>query len=334
MEETKNINKGENIVTKQRIVIICGPTGTGKTDLALELCEKFNGAIISADSRQVYQGMDIGTGKIVDSSKYQVVRKKGVWIVDDVKVYGYDTVRPDEEFSVSLFENKVFSSYLPRILEKGKMPFLVGGTGFYVKAIIEGIETINVPPDSRLRVRLEKLKRERGVKALWRELNKLDPAKAKAIDRQNPRRIIRAIEITRALQKGFKFAKKQRDFEPLFIGINWERKKLYERIDERVDHMIEAGLTKEISGLLGKGYTWGLPALNTIGYIEFKPYFAGKATLTSCVERLKFNTHAYARRQLTWFRKEKRIKWFEMKDKQNRGELIDFVGRFLQDKFV
>lgn len=315
---------------KQKIIIICGPTGTGKTDLAVKLCQKFNGAIISADSRQVYRGMDIGTGKEVPSIKLQVSKNQEKWNVDGINIYGYDIVEPDEEFSVSLFEDEVFNVYLSKIIKAGKTPFLVGGTGFYIRSIIDGIETSNVPPDLKLRKKLEMIQREKGIGALWQFLKKIDPIKAEKIDRNNPRRLIRAIEITKAPHSKTLLKKFVRDFDLLFIGINWERKKLYERVDQRIDKMITSGLVTEIYKLLESGYNWNLPALNTIGYREFKPFFDKEKQLSECVERLKFNTHAYIRRQLTWFKKDRRIKWFLMERENTQQVMYHQIEIFLQ----
>src|SRR3989339_69232 len=313
----------------QKIIIICGPTGSGKSGIAMDLCRKYNGAMISADSRQVYSQMDIGTGKELPQDGFEIKKKKDRYIVNGIDVYGYDIVKPNEEFSVSIFEDKVFKEYLPKILAQGKIPFLVGGTGFYIKSIIDGIETANIPPDSILRNKLEKLFQEKGVGALWQELEKIDVKKAQSIDAQNPRRIIRAIEIAKAQKNEIPLKPKNiRNFEPLFIGINWERKALYNRVDKRVDKMFEQGLILEISNLLHQGYSWDLSALNTIGYIELKPFFEEKALLSSCVERLKFSTHAYIRRQLTWFNKDKRIRWFVLDNSFLFVEMIAYIDYF------
>lgn len=313
--KTKNLKQ-------QKIIVICGPTGSGKTSLAIELCQEFNGAIISADSRQVYRGMDIGTGK---GKKQSTVDRR----LSTVCIYGYDIVKPDEEFSVSHFEKKVFEEYLPEIWKAEKIPFLVGGTGLYIKAIIDGIETLQIPPNQKLRQELNQLVEKKGIEALWERLNQLNQSKANEIDLCNPYRLIRAIEIAEYLQKKPTMEKRIRNFEVLFIGLDWEREKLYQRIDQRIDGMIREGLLEEIKGLLQHGYSWNLPAMKSIGYLEFQPYFEKKATLEECVEKLKFNTHAYVRRQMTWFRKEKRVNWIEMKGTNWRKTINLQIEKFL-----
>lgn len=314
---------------KQKIVIICGPTGSGKSGTAFNLCQELNGAIISADSRQIYKGMDIGTGKELNTKDVVVEKENDHYRVNGIDIYGYDIVSPNEEFSVSIFEDIVLKDYIPPILRKGKVLFLVGGTGFYIKSIIDGIETSNIPPNPQLRDKLENIYKKKGIEALWQLLQKEDPDKARTIDSKNPRRIIRAIEIAKAREKGWITKLPNQNFEPLFIGINWERKELYERVDKRIDEMVNHGLVLEISKLIHRGYTWDLPALNTIGYIELKPFLEEKGTLASCVERLKFNTHAYIRRQLTWFNKDKRIKWFEMSNNDVKTNIIAEIERFM-----
>jgi len=316
---------------KQKIIIICGPTGSGKSGIAIDLCQKFDGSIISADSRQIYKRMDIGTGKEFSNDKYKVSKKEDKWIINNIDVYGYDIVCPNEEFSVSHFEKKVFQEYLPKIKQEQKVPFLVGGTGFYIRAIIDGIRTSGIAPNYEFRKRMKEVLKEKGVEALWRKLKNIDTDKAMMIDRNNPRRIIRALEVIDAKKRGFKLKKREVEFDPLFVGITWKREELYYRIDERIDQMIKNGLVEEIEDLLNNGYDWSLPALNSIGYIELKPFFEGKQTLSECVEKLKFNTHAYARRQLTWFRKEKRIHCFDLKKENYFSQMRQLTKRFLED---
>jgi len=310
---------------KQQIIVITGATGSGKSKLALSLCRKCNGAIISADSRQVYRGMDIGTGKEQQGDDYKIQKLPDRWVVNGVDLYGYDLVNPNEPFSVALYVEKFYTEFLPKIVKQGKLPFLVGGTGFYIKAVLDGIETIAVPPNLKLREELHDIQTQQGVKALLPILDAVDPERVKQIDHQNPHRIIRAIEIA-----SFSGPKKKPaihryvTLKPLVFGIQWEREKLYKRIDERIDQMINTGLIPEISHLLQRGYTWDLPAMHGIGYRQLKPFFDEKALLTDCVTRFKFDSHAYARRQLTWFRKEKRIKWIT---KDYTKQLDDLIVR-------
>lgn len=315
---------------KQKIIVIVGPTGSGKSSIAFDLCKRFNGSVISADSRQVYKGMDIGTGK-EDKKNSSVQVEKSKWVVNNIDVYGYDVISPGDDFSVSQYEKTVVNKFLPKIIKNGELPFLVGGTGFYVKAIIDGIDTIDIAPNQALREKLENELQKSGVEVIYQELVKVNPEKAKEIDKNNPRRIVRAIEIEIAYQSGYKPKSREISFHPLFIGINWKREKLYERIDSRVDWMIENGLIKEIKKLLQKGCNWETPAMNSIGYIEFKPYFDNKADIEECVQKLKWNTHSYARRQLIWFNKNKRIQWFDRGEKCCIDEISNLSGKFIND---
>ena len=312
-----------------KIVVVLGPTGSGKSGVAMKLCQQFNGAIISADSRQVYRGLDIGTGKEVGG--HQVQRHELGWTIDGIEVYGYDLVDGNDEFSISHYEKIVFNSILPRIQREGKIPFLVGGTGFYIRSIIDGVETAEIPPDLKLRQELEDLYKHEGVESLWQRLKEQDPARASAVDTKNYRRIIRAIEISTAVKNGFQVKTRTSRFELLMIGLDWERDDLYHRVDLCIDQMLQNGLLEEIESLLDKGLSWNLPSLHTIGYVEFKPYFEGNSELSNCVQQLKWNTHAYIRRQLTWFRKDKRIHWIKMgrQNFRDKDKLSKLVSEFL-----
>lgn len=281
----------------KKLLVICGPTATGKTLLAVKLAKKFDGELISVDSRQVYKGMDIGTGK--DHPK-------------DAIIHLLDVVEPDEEFNVAKYYQLAWP-LIKNIWEKGKLPILVGGTGFYIKAIVDGIESLGIEPDWRLRRELENLE----IGELVKKLKKLDPERWKGMnqsDQQNPRRLIRAIEIAKsqkAPEKGI--AKKGAKLDVLMIGLTASKKLLYQRIDKRVEERVKQGVEKEIKKLLDKGYTWESSALGvTIGYKEWQLFFKGEASKDEVIQGWKFDEHAYARRQLTWFKKDKRIKWFDI----------------------
>lgn len=275
-----------------KLLVICGPTATGKTALGIRLAKKFNGEIVSADSRQVYIGMDIGTGKDF----------KGAWLLDVVK--------PNQPFSVAEYV-KLAWQVIEDIWERGKLPIMVGGTGFYIKAIVDGIETMGVPPDWELREKL----RYYDTKILRETLEKLDPEKLRRMnesDRKNPRRLIRAIELATKTVRPI-LARKPYTLNPLFIGLTAPYKTLYQQIDERVDERVKAGIEEEIKKLLQIGYSWENSVLGTtIGYREWQPYFERKSTLEEVVKKWKFAEHGYARRQMTWFKRDKRINWFDV----------------------
>ncbi|MCJ7793250.1 MAG: tRNA (adenosine(37)-N6)-dimethylallyltransferase MiaA, partial [Candidatus Marinimicrobia bacterium] len=229
-----------------RLLIICGPTATGKTSLGIHLAKKFNGEIISADSRQVYKGMDIGTGKDIENGKWIMDNgKSGHWEVEEIPVWMLDVVEPNQEFSVAQYV-ELAQKIIEDLWQRKKTPIIVGGTGFYIKGLIDGIETLGVEPNWELRKRLEKL----SVRKLFDILARLDSSKAasmNASDRKNPRRLIRAIEIASKSRRLKTEDRKQKmTAEILWIGLKGEFKELYQRIDERVDKQVKIGAEEEV----------------------------------------------------------------------------------------
>lgn len=286
-----------------KLLIICGPTATGKTVLAATLAKKFNGELISADSRQVYRGMDIGTGKDRPAS---------------VRVWLYDVVNPDEEFSVAHFQ-RLARSAIEDINKRGKLPIVVGGTGLYIKSLIEPMETINIPPNVSLRQALETLTLEQLQKKLqgfsmdaWNSMNQSD--------RRNPRRLIRKIEVFQHGYYGDNNYNNYKNYDFLILGLTAPLPILYERIDQRVEDRMKQGIVEEVQRLLDKGYTWDLPAMNTFGYIEWKDVHKNTDEI---VQSWKYHEHAYARRQMTWFRKQKGIVWFDTTQVENVIKQVD-----------
>ena len=305
---------------KKRLLVICGPTATGKTGLAIELAKRFKGEIVSADSRQVYQGMDIGTGK--DINKFSI-KKVPVWLLDVIK--------PDQEFSVAHFQ-KIASKIVKDIWQRNKLPIVAGGTGLYIKSLIEQIDTINIPPNKKLRIDLQ----DKTIKQLQERLKRLDSRRWRKMnnsDRQNPRRLIRAIEIGSVNQKSKarnpKHKVKFKIDSLLIIGLKTrDLKSLYERIDKRVEKRIKHGTEKEVKNLVKK-YSWNKSVLGTtIGYKEWKDYFEGKIDLAKLIQRWKFAEHAYARRQLTWFKKQPKITWFLLSKDFDRK-----ITNFIKEKY-
>jgi len=317
------------MINNQKLLVICGPTATGKTSLGIELAKKFNGEVVSADSRQVYKEMDIGTGKDIGNVKCQMSNVKsisndklqiGYYEIEGVKVWLYDVVEPDYRFSVADWV-KCAEVVIKDIWGRGKLPILVGGTGFYIKALIDGIESLGIPPDWELRKELSNYQ----IIELSNLLKKLDPEKWKKMnqsDRNNPRRLIRAIEIAKKIPNsppktaGPPSAEKLKINNLLVIGLRAPYRLLYQRIDQRVEERVEKGIIEEIQKLIKKGYNWENSALGaTIGYKEWRPFFEGKASKEEIIQRWKFAEHAYARRQMTWFKKNKRICWFDIYQK-------------------
>ena len=296
----------------KKLLVIVGPTGTGKTDLALGLAKKFNGEIVSADSRQIYIGMDIGTGKLEVRSKISDVRdvrkEKGSWIVDGIPIHLYDLITPDETFSVATYQQLAYKK-IADIHKRSKLPILVGGTGLYIRAVVGGLKIPKVAPDKKLREHLA----SRSVSSLIGELERVDPQTAQSIDRVNKQRLTRALEVYH--QTGEPVSKLKGKFKPNFntlkIGLTSDRDYLYARVDSRIDSWVKTGFIEEVKTLLGKGYKETV-ALKALGYQQISMYLEGKILLEEATQRIKFGHHNYIRGQITWFRKEPGISWFDI----------------------
>lgn len=303
---------------KRKLLVICGPTATGKTNLGLRLAKKLGGEIISADSRQVYKGMDIGTGKDLPRNfglRTSDLRFKGAkvgyYTDGDTRIWGYDLVSPKESFSVAEYI-RIAGKIIEDIWKRGRLPILVGGTGLYIQGIVDGIPTAAIPQNKRLRSSLE----EKGFPELFEILAQLDPVKAASLntsDRKNPRRLIRAIEIADAVMRGKdKNSKKIVVDDVLFIGLVAPRGKLNERIDSRVGSKLREGFEKEVSKLLKEGVSWEMQSMSSLGYRQWGDYVEGKLTKDQAIEKWRSEERKYAKRQITWFKKDKRINWFDI----------------------
>jgi len=301
----------------KKLLVVCGPTATGKTSLAIALAKKFNGEVISADSRQVYKGMNIGTGKdLPKNSKLEIKNSKlgGSYKVDGVSIRGYDIADPKKGFSVGQYI-KIARTIIGNIWARGRLPILVGGTGLYIKGVVNGIPTAHIRPNIKLRKSLANNTKEE----LFETLATIDPLKAASLnssDRQNPRRLIRAIEV--GLQSKQKTVSMNRFMDTgsdvLFIGLAAPKGRLFERIGERVDERIRAGIEKEIKTLLASGVKWGSRAMDSLGYRQWEEYFKkpGEISKEEVITAWKAEEHKYAKRQMTWFKKDKRIEWFDI----------------------
>jgi tRNA dimethylallyltransferase len=299
------------------MLVIVGPTAVGKTALAVRLAEAVGGEVVSADSRQVYRGMDVGTAKATPQERARVAH------------HLLDIVDPDEALSLAQFQALAYAA-IDDILARGRVPFLVGGTGQYVMAVVEGWQVPRVPPDESLREELYRQAEEAGPEALHSRLGELDSIAARRIDPRNVRRVIRALEV--CLTTGRPISEQQEKsprYQPLMIGLTLPRPQLYRRIDERVGRMIEAGLEDEVRRLIAAGYGFDLPAMSGVGYGQFAPYLAGEAGLADVIRDIKQATRRFVRHQDNWFRRDDpRIHWLAAHPDPYPSAL-DLVRRFL-----
>jgi tRNA dimethylallyltransferase len=300
------------------LVAIVGPTATGKSALAFKLAHEFDGEIVSADSRLVYRYMDIGTAK---PGREELLA---------VPHHLVDINNPDQDFSLARYQQLAYQA-IEDIQRRGRLPLLVGGSGLYVWAVLEGWAIPEVKPDPELRQRLEEKATEGGADELYQQLIDVDPAAAQSIDPRNVRRVIRALEVTKKAGTPFSQlqGKKAPSFKTLIIGLTAERAELYRRIDLRVDDMIERGLVDEVRELLDTGYGPELPAMSGIGYKQIVIYLRGELTLEQAVHQIKTGTHRLVRRQYNWFSlKDKRIHWYDIQ-KDFEPEVMELVAGFI-----
>ncbi len=281
------------------LIVILGPTGIGKTALAIQIAQVLGGEIVSADSRQIYRFMDIGTAKPSAEERTTIPH------------HLIDMVPPDHTYTLAQYQRAAYET-IDAIHVRHKLPLLVGGTGQYISAIVEGWGIPEVPPDSTVRTKLEAFAEEHGPEALHRRLRDVDPEAAERLDYRNVRRVVRALEVY--LETGTPITVLQRKTPPPYrifqIGLTMSREELYVRVDARVDAMIAAGLLDEVRSLLKTGYTWECPAMSGLGYIQWRDYLecnhtndtAQETALIEAIESIKYATHAYIRRQYTWFR--------------------------------
>lgn len=283
-------------LNKKPLIAILGPTASGKTAISLKIAREFRGEIISADSRQIYRYMDIGTDKIPVSMQ------------EGVKHYLLDIIEPNGEFTVADFK-RMSLKIITEIHARQNVPILCGGTGLYLDAVIENYQIPQIPPQYDIRQKLAQYYEQHGALALHELLKEKDPEAASSIHPNNVRYVIRALEINMVGGDRKTDRKGERMFNVFKIGIDWPREKLYERINRRVDNQLERGLLNEVKTLLMKGYHEKLPAMSSLGYLELVSHIKGEKSLPEAVEDIKRNTRNYAKRQMTWFRRYKDIRW-------------------------
>jgi tRNA dimethylallyltransferase len=289
------------VVRPSSLVVIVGPTAAGKTALSIDLAEAVDGEIVSADSRQIYRGMDIGTAKVTAEERARVPH------------HLLDVVMPDQVLSLAEYQALAYAAIVD-IQARGRLPFLVGGTGQYIQAVVEGWSIPAVAPHPELRAELEAKASAEGTEALHGWLAALDPTAAARIDYRNVRRVIRALEV--CLVTGKPITELQRKNPPPFdilqIGVTRPRPELYARIDARVDQMMAAGLLDEVRRLDAVGYAWELPAMTGLGYRQIGEYLRGEVSLDEAIARIKQGTRRFVQQQYNWFRlADPAINWFD-----------------------
>lgn len=299
---------------KQPLIVLTGPTAVGKTELSIALAKAVNGEIISADSMQVYQYMDIGTAKIRPEE------------MQGIPHYLIDELAPDEEFNVVRF-SRLAKQYMEKIYAKGKIPILVGGTGFYIQAVLYDIDFTENKEDTIFRKQLEELAKEQGEAILHQKLKQVDPVSAEKIHPNNVKRVIRALEYYEQTGEPIsshneRERQKISPYHFAYFVLTNDRDLLYDRINKRVDSMLENGLVEEVRALLDKGYQKQMVSMQGLGYKEIIDYLEGRTTLSEAVSILKRDTRHFAKRQLTWFKREKEVIWMDKREYPSEEMLL------------
>lgn len=310
-----------NTEKKKPLIILTGPTAVGKTALSVKLAKAINGSIISADSMQVYRGMDIGSAKVTKEE------------MGGIKHYLIDVLEPDEEFHVVRFQ-QMAKEAMAEIYQEGKIPILTGGTGFYIQSVLYDIDFTSQQEDTAYRERLEQLAKEQGNEVLHGMLQEVDPVSAEKIHANNVKRVIRALEFyektgTPISEHNEKEAAKESPYVFCYFVLNDDRQRLYERIELRIDQMLEQGLVDEVRKLKEKGYHKEMVSMQGLGYKEILAWLDGEISYEEAVYILKRDTRHFAKRQLTWFRREKDVIWVD-KDKFNYDD--DSILSFMTAK--
>jgi tRNA dimethylallyltransferase len=301
-------------MTKPKVIVICGPTASGKTKLSIELAKKIDGEIVSCDSMQVYKDMDIGTAKPTIEE------------MQGIKHYLIDFVSPDERYSVADYKMDSKNA-IKEILEKGKIPIVVGGTGLYIDSLIYEIEYQMIQFDEQYRKELERRVEKEGLETLYEEAKKIDETAIKKISPNDQKRILRILEIYHTTGKNkteqeIESRKKEVEYDYRVYALKWYRQILYDRINKRVDMMVENGLIEEVQGIYKK-YKKFPTAMQGLGYKEVVDYLDGNCTKEEMIEKIKMETRRYAKRQMTWFRKNKQTIWLDGQEKiQNNIKII------------
>lgn len=311
----------KNGLEKTRLIVLVGPTAVGKTAAGIELAERLGGEIISADSMAIYKGMNIGTAKPTAEEQQRV------------RFHMIDVVEPDQPFTVVDFAQGA-TAIIDGLPAESKWPILLGGTGFYVRAVVDGLDIPEVGPDPELRAGLAEEAQEKGKEALHDRLRQVDPKTADRLHVNDLKRVIRALEVyelTGIPMSELHEADKRSTRYPdaAWFGLTMDRERLYKRIEDRVDQQIKDGLVEEVRGLLDKGYEKSLTSLQGLGYKEIIGYLTGEYSLEDAVELLKRRTRRFAKRQFTWFNPDKRIYWIDIE-----GKSADQVAEIIEERLL
>lgn len=298
-----------------KVIVIVGPTCSGKTELAINVALRINSEIISADSRQVYKYLNIGTAKPSSAE------------LNKIQHYLVNHINPDDNFNAGKFVDEA-EQIISDLHSENKIPIVVGGTGLYIKSLIDGIIN-SVDTNEEMRAALLDQRRKFGNEYLYEQLKKVDSKSAETMLPQNWKRVIRALEVFYISGKPIwqHFGEQKKNTKNYFFqfGLEWERSVLYQRIEQRVDRMIESGLVDEVKGLINKGYSKEINALNTVGYKEIISYLENKISTERAIELIKRNTRRYAKRQLTWFNADKRIEWLKINSESDIQESSNYI---------
>jgi tRNA dimethylallyltransferase len=305
----------------ERLIAVVGPTAVGKTKVSIELATRLHTSVISGDSMLVYRGLDIGTAKPTQEEQAGIVH------------HLIDIRHPGEDFSVADFK-QLAGECITRVNETGRVPVIAGGTGLYIKALLEDYELTSPPGDELIRMELQQIADEQGNERLHQMLSEVDPAKAAFLHPNDVRRIIRALEIRKLTDKPIiKDNSVGLKYDSLVIGLSMERGKLYERINRRVDNMIASGLTDEVKRLVEQGVPFTAQAMQAIGYKQMLGYINGECSLVDASEAIKQATRHFAKRQMTWYRKMPYIKWVSVDEYPNSAVMMEHIYNLVAEKF-
>lgn len=307
-----------------KIIAVVGPTAVGKTYISVELARMLETEVISADSMQIYKGMDVGTAKITEEEKKGIIH------------HMIDIVNPDEDYSVSDFKNDA-ENIIDQMLLRNKIPVIAGGSGLYINSLIYDLDFGKTSSDEKLREYYTNYYKKHGEDSLYEKLTEIDPASAEKIHKNNVKRVIRALEVYNLTGRKFSelntdIRKKSNKYDCILVGLFMGRELLYKRINQRVDEMLSNGLLEEVKTLLEKGYDKNLVSMRGIGYKEIIDYIEGSTNYEETVYNLKRNTRRFAKRQYTWFLKDENIKWFNMDDLNEINNILDSVFKYISTK--